>query len=158
MARRPLDLAGLHFGTRKAGSTLLALELLEGRLVPWIDLPSGGISLLPDDTPHDDLVLIANRNNAATRSVVQVGALPFSHAVRVEVPEATPNPWQVQLGLDTLGDLVEGDVLLIQVFARGTSSDPEGLSRATGFLQENAPPWTKDARWPFTQERIGNSF
>ena len=69
--------------------------------------------------------------------------------MRVKVNRAGTNLWDVQVLGRTSGDIKQGDVLLLCIYARGSSDDPS-LSEATGtaYLQRNSGAYDKVVSLP----------
>ena len=124
-------------------------ELLENRRLlagaGWQAAPEGGVSLLPDATPEDDLFLSLQPGAAATQATLDVDpadGVPFDRAVRVAVTNPGDEQWSVQLVLNTVGDVAAGDTVLLTFFARGGGGD-SGPVRAEAYLQQIGGSYSK---------------
>ena len=100
-------------------------------------IPSGGESLLPDGFDIADATLQTWGNPAARASVIEIDGLPFDRAIRVENPSATDPRYGVQIGIETRGDIAEGDTLLVSLFARGATPTPGEPIAVHARLQQN---------------------
>ena len=71
--------------------------------------------------------------------MVKVGSLPFETAVRVTNPGAVSPRYGVRLGVTTVGDIEEGDALLVSLFVRGAmpGGDPGEPVSIAARLQQN---------------------
>ena len=109
---------------------------------PYQQIPDGGIDL----TDRDGVAQLSlnDSGNRAMRTVVPVSdaSLPFDEAVRIEVNEAAPNPWNVQLRTDTTGALHTGDTVFVTMFVRGLAADG-GRTDLRAYLELNGAPYTK---------------
>jgi hypothetical protein len=72
--------------------------------------------------------------------VIKVPGLPGEHAFRIKASKGQ-NPWDTQASSPIAGAINEGDVVLLQYYARA-AEPAEGGSSLTARIQINAPPWT----------------
>jgi GH35 family endo-1,4-beta-xylanase len=71
---------------------------------------------------------------------------PFHEALRIDVSEASANPWDLQLQTKTERAVEKGDVLLATFFVRTEWSREESGEGQTEFVFElGREPWTKSA-------------
>jgi len=106
-----------------------------------------GVSVLPPGGVRA-LTLLGDGAKVAI-SYVPVTGQPFAEAVRAEVAEATPSPWDLQLLVTTSQPVKRGDVLLATFFFRTEATRQEGAEGQTELVFEQArPPWTKSVSYP----------
>ena len=105
-----------------------------------VDLPKGGDSLLPDDSPADDFSLGGSAADTATMSLHSFSdsSLPFTQFARLEMPTAPGNPWDINLSLNPTAGLSKGDVLYVSFYARGERLDLGDAVEAKAYIQERA--------------------
>jgi GH35 family endo-1,4-beta-xylanase len=87
-------------------------------------------------------------------SYLPVEGQPFAEAVRAEVKQATPNPWDLQLLVTTSQPIHRGDVLLATFFFRTEATRQESGEGQTELVFELAhDPWTKSVSFPARASR-----
>jgi hypothetical protein len=70
----------------------------------------------------------------------KVPELPGGFAFRVKARKGA-NPWDVQANSPVAGAINEGDVIMLNYYARA-ETPADGGSRLTARIQLNSPPWT----------------
>lgn len=119
-----------------AASFLVSLALLQA------GLPSGGTSLLGPE-PMARLGLLGQQN-LARLTRVPVSGMSFTEAVRVETLERPRETWMVQLGSFTTEKVEQGDVVLVQFWARAIQGQPEtGEARSLVAFATGGPDWAR---------------
>lgn len=105
-----------------------------------------GVELVPGGAAAFALQGKAER---AALSWVPVLGQPFSQALRVEVKQASDNPWDVQLGLRVAQAVQAGDVMLATLYLKGEASREESAEAETELVMElSREPWTKSVSYP----------
>jgi hypothetical protein len=82
----------------------------------------------------------------------KVPEVPGGYAFRVKATQAA-NPWDVQANSPVAGAINEGDVIMINYYARA-EEPAEGGSRLTVRIQLGSPPWNSvlETTTPITSE------
>ena len=87
-------------------------------------------------------------------SYVPVAGQPFAEAVRAEVKQATPNPWDLQLLVMSSQPIKQGDVLLATFSFRTEATRQESGEGQTELVFElGHDPWTKSVSFPARASR-----
>ncbi len=87
-------------------------------------------------------------------SYVPVEGQPFKEALRVEIKQASGNPWDVQVHAMTTKPVEKGDVLLATFYFRTEWAPVESGEGQTEFVFELAKdPWTKSVSYPARASR-----
>ncbi len=95
-----------------------------------------------------DLVLQGDAGKVAV-SYVPVEGQPFKEALRAEVKQAVPNPWDLHVLVRNSKPIARGDVLLATFYFRADKSREESGEGQTEFVFELAhEPWTKSVTFP----------
>jgi endoglucanase len=63
-------------------------------------------------------------------------------ALRVTVPAARPNPWDIGAAVALNGNIKKGDKLVFAVMARLDSAEPTAKAQITAIIQQNEAPYT----------------
>src|SRR5512140_2619616 len=115
----------------------------------WTALPDGGQPLLPPDSINS--LRLSASGGLASAGRIAVSDMPFTEAMRVNVNRPGTNLWDAQVLGRTSGDVKQGDLLLLCVYARGASSE-SGMEEAsaTAYLQHNSGGFEKLISLPFT--------
>lgn len=85
----------------------------------------------------------------AEKTLVPVDGQEFAQALRVEVKEASQNPWDVQLGLRLTQSVQAGDVILATVYLKTEATrDESGEGRSEFVMELSREPWSKSVEYP----------
>jgi GH35 family endo-1,4-beta-xylanase len=107
--------------------------------------------------PGVDLLRQLTLQGAPTQvvlSFVPVTGQPFPEALRAEVKEASPNPWDLQVLVKNSQTIQRGDTLLATFYFRTEASRQESGEGQTELVFElGRPPWTKSVSFPVTAAR-----
>lgn len=107
-------------------------------------LPDGGQMLLAEDAIFTE-PLEGSAVKQAKTSTVKVVDMPFDKAFQIDVSQKPEYDRDIQVSLPTIGEIAEGDVLYLEVWARALSAD--NAQNQTGelrlVLEQNFKPWKK---------------
>jgi GH35 family endo-1,4-beta-xylanase len=108
----------------------------------WEAVPEGGEAMLPAD-PIASMRLSAAAETASGE-IVSVEGMPFERAYRVRITRAPEQVWGVQILARTTGEIARGDVLLLSLFARGsTTANESGEAHGAAYVQRNGGGYEK---------------
>lgn len=127
-------------GSPSAGATSAAKSPAQGKYgeVTGIQLVSGV-----------EAFTLQGKAEHAAMALVPVEGQPFAQALRVEVKQASSNPWDVQLGFRTTRAVQAGDVMLATFYLKTEATRAESGEGQTEFVMELArEPWTKSVSYP----------
>lgn len=122
-----------------AATTIAAPTAKYGQVQPEVVTPSGGIRAFQ----------VNGKRERVNATFVKVEGQPFDEACRLEVREASANPWDVRLQVRLNASVATGDVMLATFYVRATESKVESAEGRTEFVTELArEPWTKSVSYP----------
>ena len=108
--------------------------------VDWMQTPR---SLLPE-TGLTAFSMPSN-TNIANYSFLPSGEAGFSQVLKIQTIQTVPNPWDIQVSVQTVGPISKGDVLLATFWMR-TVHATNGYGR-TNLIFENVKTFRKSARY-----------
>ena len=112
----------------------------------WTPAPEGGVSMFPADS----MSALRRPGGPSQFEFVEADGMPFTRAMKVTVTGVTANPWDVQIAGTTTGEVRQGDVLWLSLFARGSSESESGEAMGIAYLQRNSGSFDKLASVPFS--------
>lgn len=133
---------------RLTGLYVLVLITLYAWKLPAVQLPDGGLNVLPA-TP---LTTLKDKTEGKYGSVVRVATTNglFRESVQVAVTAIPPNAWDFQFQFATSVPIEKNDVLLLRFYARTCSTRNErGTSRVRAIFEERKAPHTKSLNQDF---------
>ena len=105
------------------------------------EIPEGGVEMLPGESGS---VLRLVGSPGASFERLDVEGMPFTRSLRGVTEVVPANPWGFQIMGTTVGDVRNGDVILMSLYARGSAPRNEnGTARAVAYLQQAQAPNTK---------------
>ena len=98
-------------------ASLVAVLAVAAAAQQWIPAPEGGVSMFPADS----IAALRRPGGASESEIVDVQGMTFTRAMKVTLTAPPRNAWDVQILGTTTGEVQQGDVLWLSVFARGSS-------------------------------------
>jgi endo-1,4-beta-xylanase len=95
---------------------------------------------------------LQGKTQRASVSTEAVDGQPFKQALRVEVKEASGNPWDVQLQMPVTQAVQAGDVILATLYLK---SEAGGDAHSEFVMELGREPWSKSVSYPL---RAGNEW
>lgn len=133
----------------KAAESLGGVDQKEGN-AKYGEVPGVGV-LGPQGVRE---LKVDNDAKKVALSYVPVEGQPFKEALRVEIKQASGNPWDVQVHAMTTKPVERGDVLLATFYFRTEWAPVESGEGQTEFVFELAKdPWTKSVSYPVRASR-----
>ncbi|MGA2498121.1 MAG: endo-1,4-beta-xylanase [Tepidisphaeraceae bacterium] len=133
----------------KTLSFLLALcalgSVAGGEDAPYARYATAELAKLPvKGTPLFDGADLKGFSVGGSYVIVAAEGQPFGNAIRVEVPAAGKQAWDMQMfSPKNVAPIRRGDVLFLVLNVRCLSSDdPSGTGTYGAYLQRTTPPWT----------------
>ena len=109
--------------------------------------PAGGDLILPEDS--FSLLRFSGSSALGRSEFVDVDGMPFARALRIDMPGPFRNPWDLQVFANTMGDIRNGDVIWMSLWARGASLTETSEASAVAHIQRKGGDFAKIVSLPF---------
>gem|GEM_PF-3501699 len=82
--------------------------------------------------------------NGASPTTIPVTNMPFTQAIKIVVPQATPDIWDIQASYPVATTLTKGDVVLLTFYFRSFTAT---RAKAVFRFEKFSEPWTGSVDW-----------